>query len=132
VVRSSGSLKYVAINGGGVRLATKTEEGSAQRSPGTDKKLRMVMPGIVGACGVDSFGQLGSGSSRCPAHGGDGDSFGEWRAWLGRPTAGIEEVSVVATARHSGASQRALTRGDGGIGLEEAPLPEEATADRQF
>jgi hypothetical protein len=87
VVRCSGSLKYVASNGG-VRLAAKTEEGSAQRSPGVEKKLRTAMLGTAGAHGVDAFRQLGSSSSRRPAHGGDGDRFGEQCARLGRPAVG--------------------------------------------
>jgi hypothetical protein len=35
------------------------------------------MSGTAGVRGVDDFGQLSSGSSRCPAHGGDGDRFYE-------------------------------------------------------
>jgi hypothetical protein len=39
---------------------------------------------------------------------------------------------VVATAMHGSVAQQALSRGDGSIELGEAPLPEEATAYRQF
>jgi hypothetical protein len=46
---------------------------------------------------VDGDGwQLGSGSSRHPAHGGDGNRFGERRAQLGRP----EMTAAVDLGRH--------------------------------
>jgi hypothetical protein len=54
---------------------------------GVEKKPRTAMLGTAGARGVDGFRQLGSGSSRRPSHRGDGDRFGEWHAWLGRPAA---------------------------------------------
>jgi hypothetical protein len=39
---------------------------------------------------------------------------------------------VVATAMHGSVAQQALSRGDGSVELGEAPLQEEAAADRQF
>jgi hypothetical protein len=104
-VRSSGSPRYIARNGGGVRLVTKIEEGSAQRSPGAEQP-RTTMLGIAGARGVDGFGQLGSGSPRHPAHGGASAIFDERRA---RPAAGNREVSAAATAMHGSAAYRAIT-----------------------
>jgi hypothetical protein len=64
-----------------------------------------AMPGTAGARGVDGFGQLGSGLSRRPAHGGDGDHFGERRTRLGRPAERAGEVSMAATAMHGGMVQ---------------------------
>jgi hypothetical protein len=58
-----------------------------QRSSGAEKKLMTAMPGTAGERRVDGFGQLGSGLSRRPAHGGDDDHFGERRTRLGRPAA---------------------------------------------
>jgi hypothetical protein len=55
---------------------------------GAKKKSRTTMLGTAGACGIEGFGQLVSGSSRRRAHGGDGERFGERHTRLGRPAAG--------------------------------------------
>jgi hypothetical protein len=66
----------------------KNRGGLVQGSLGAEKKLRMVMSGTAGACGIDDFRQLGFDSSQGPVNGEDNDRFREQCAWLGRPVAG--------------------------------------------